>query len=464
MNVLETLLNRRWILKSEEKNLYYQVRDTIGELRPFLTEKLGCHLIENSLLVKLEKIPAQPESFMGIEDFHSTEEYVFFCILLMFLEDRDAEEQFILSQLTEYIAANTPENPVDWTLYTSRRKLVRVLQYAVSQGILNVSDGSTDGFVNEYEGEVLYENTGASRYFMRSFPSDIMNFQTVDDFYGSGWYSMDEDRGLIRRHRVYNRLLFSPGMYRESGSPEDFEYLKYYHRRLREDLERYFDCQIQIYRGSAFFIPGDDCRIGHTFPENNTLSDAVLLVCSAIRERIREGIWKIGTDETVRVERMEFDALLAEVKRNHENGFVKKFRIMSDGEFAETVKKEMVRWTFLRVEEESSLITILPLAGHLRARYPADFLSNATASGDGEAHEGGSRGTSRRKKRTSPASGKSGRPQEPADAAGSRMDDMQRVHGSADNGVPQTPERDDGRSPSSDAMQLSLFGEQEGEA
>ena len=30
-------------------------------------------------------------------------------MLLMFLEDKDAQEQFILSQLTEYIAANMPK-------------------------------------------------------------------------------------------------------------------------------------------------------------------------------------------------------------------------------------------------------------------------------------------------------------------------------------------------------------------
>lgn len=46
---------------------------------------------------------------------------------------------------------------------------------------------------------------------------------------------------MARRHRVYKRLLFAPAMYREDGSEEDFEYLKYYRRRLMEDLEQMFD-------------------------------------------------------------------------------------------------------------------------------------------------------------------------------------------------------------------------------
>lgn len=106
MRELEILLNRRWVLKSEDRELYYKIRDSISEIRKFATEKMGCQVIENSLLVKMEKIPALPESCMGIQAFTSREEYAYLCILLMFLEDRDAQGQFILSQLTEYIASS----------------------------------------------------------------------------------------------------------------------------------------------------------------------------------------------------------------------------------------------------------------------------------------------------------------------------------------------------------------------
>ena len=92
MKELETLLDRRWVLKSEDRELYYKIRDSIGEIRKFATEKMGCQVIENALLVKMEKIPALPEACMGISEFTSQEEYAFLCILLMFLEDRDAQE------------------------------------------------------------------------------------------------------------------------------------------------------------------------------------------------------------------------------------------------------------------------------------------------------------------------------------------------------------------------------------
>ena len=65
MKALEILFNRRWVLKSEDKDLYYQIRDAVGEVRKYTTEKLGCQIIDNSMLVKMEKIPVIPETFMG---------------------------------------------------------------------------------------------------------------------------------------------------------------------------------------------------------------------------------------------------------------------------------------------------------------------------------------------------------------------------------------------------------------
>lgn len=94
MKELEVLLNQRWVLKSENKELYYQLRDAIGDIRKYASDKLGCQVTENALMVKMEKIPVIPENFMGILDFSSKEEYAFLCILLMFLEEKDTQEQF----------------------------------------------------------------------------------------------------------------------------------------------------------------------------------------------------------------------------------------------------------------------------------------------------------------------------------------------------------------------------------
>lgn len=373
MKELEVLINKRWVLKSEDKDLYYRIRDGIGEIRKFAAEKLGCQVIENSLLVKLEKIPAIPESFMGIAEFTSIQEYAFLCILLMFLEDKDAQEQFILSQLTEYVMANMPGEPLDWTLYTCRRRLVKVLRFAAAQGIIRVTDGTEEVFMDEESGEVLYENTGASRYFMRNFSRDIMGYIRPEDFRESEWYEVDEERGIVRRHRVYNRLLFSVGMYKGIGLEEDFEYLKYYGRRLAEDLEQNFSCRLDIHKGSAFLIMGDDCYMGTAFPGNNALSDIMLLCCARIREKVENKDWEIQSDETIRAGMMEFERMLKDIKAQYGLGFTKYYREMPEGEFVREVQEALEHWTFIRQEEKDYQVIICPSAGKITGRYPKEY-------------------------------------------------------------------------------------------
>lgn len=374
MKELEILLSRRWVLKSEERELYYELRDAMGELRRFVSEKLGCQLIENALLIKMEKIPALPETFMGILEFSSQEEYAFLCVLLMFLEDKDAQESFILSQLTEYISANMPGGAVDWTLYTSRRHLIKVLRYAAAQGILRVTDGTDNAFMDAPDGEVLYENTGASRYFMRNFSKDIAAYTSPDDFCDSDWFAMDEERGIARRHRVYRRLLFAPSMYQRDGAEEDFEYLKYYGRRLSEELERMFDCQVHIHKCSAYLMAGEECRMGAVFPENKMLSDILLLCCAEIRRRIEQNEWILQTDEICVVDAVLFEQMLIEIKQTYGAGFLKNFREMPQGEFVRTVIEELEYWMFIRQDAALHEIQIYPAAGKISGSYPKDFV------------------------------------------------------------------------------------------
>lgn len=102
-------------------------------------------------------------------------------MILMFLEEKEAEEQFVLSELTEYIQGQYREEQIDWTVYQYRRHLIKVIKYCVNCGILNLNDGSEENFARDDTSEVLYENTGVSRYFMKNFTQDIMGYTTPED-------------------------------------------------------------------------------------------------------------------------------------------------------------------------------------------------------------------------------------------------------------------------------------------
>ena len=372
MNALEILLGRRWILKSRDRELYYQVKDQLGAVKRFLTEKLGYQVIVNPYLIKAEKMPAKPENWMGILEFHHKIEYVFFCIVLMFLEEKEAEEQFVLSELTEYIQGQYREEQVDWTIYSFRRHLIKVLKYCVSCGILNVDDGNEESFARDDSSEVLYENTGVSRYFMKNFTQDIMGFSSPEDFQKEEWIGVDEDRGIVRRQRVYRRLLMTMGMYRDPETEEDFAYVKNFRNMIQGELSEFLDCELHVHRSGAFLILGEECRMGRCFPEENTLSDIVLLVNSLIGEKIQEGKIVPGAEEQIDLPREAFLGILEECRERYSRGFIKTYREMTTKEFCQEVLSYMKELSL--IEERRGDIWVSGAAGKIAGQYPKDFL------------------------------------------------------------------------------------------
>ena len=372
MNALEILLGRRWILKSRDRELYYQVKDQLGAVKRFLTEKLGYQVIVNPYLIKAEKMPAKPENWMGILEFHHKIEYVFFCIVLMFLEEKEAEEQFVLSELTEYIQGQYREEQVDWTVYSFRRHLIKVLKYCVSCGILNVDDGNEESFARDDSSEVLYENTGVSRYFMKNFTQDIMGFSSPEDFQKEEWIGVDEDRGIVRRQRVYRRLLMTMGMYRDQETEEDFAYVKNFRNMIQGELSEFLDCELHVHRSGAFLILGEECRMGRCFPEENTLSDIVLLVNSLIGEKIQEGKIVPGAEEQIDLPREAFLGILEECRERYSRGFIKTYREMTTKEFCQEVLSYMKELSL--IEERRGDIWVSGAAGKIAGQYPKDFL------------------------------------------------------------------------------------------
>lgn len=382
MNAFEVLLGRRWILKSHDRDLYYQIKDEVGGMKKFLMEKLGYQVIVNPYLVKVEKLPAKAERWMGIQEFTAPVEYAFFCLILMFLEDKESEEQFVLSELTEYVQGQYSQAQVDWTVYSYRRHLIKVMKYCVAAGILNVDDGSEEGFAKDGSSEVLYENTGASRYFMRNFTQDIMGYIDYTDFQRAEWIDVNEDRGIVRRQRVYRSLLMSMGIYHTEETEEDFAYVKNYRNLIQGELEELFPCELQVYRSSAYLILGEECRLGRFLPEENTISDIALLLGQLIREKVDRREYELRIDETIRVSEEEFRSLIEECKKRFGCGFIKTYREMTTEEFYREVSAYLINLELVDKQREN--VVLRPILGRVIGRYPADFEGNGGHTEDDE--------------------------------------------------------------------------------
>ena len=97
----EHLLEQFWILRDQEPEKYQLVREREQALRNYFLDKMGFRLILHRHFAKLEKVPAEPESWMGIQSFKHTRDYVLLCCLMGYLENKTVDEQFLLSTLCE---------------------------------------------------------------------------------------------------------------------------------------------------------------------------------------------------------------------------------------------------------------------------------------------------------------------------------------------------------------------------
>lgn len=372
MNEVRTLFEQFWICKDSSKEDYYKVKRDIPSFQRFVREQLGWKLIHTENLLKLEKIPAHAECFMGIQEFSEILDYCILCVVLMYLEDKEDGEQFLLSELIDYVETKLKgEVLIDWTSFSQRKSLVRALQYMEKMQILRVYEGSSEAFGLERGQEVLYENTGYSKYFATSFPMDITEFETWEDFEKQKFEEIQEDRGASRINRVYRQLAVCPAMYWEGNEDVDSLYLKNQRQWVSKYLEENLGGKLDIHRNAAFFMLEEDDCYGKVHPRDAMLPEIVLLVCAHIQQVLKAGELVKQENETIAITKRQFSELILACRKKWSAGWSKEYREMDEGKLVDTVKNYMKEWMFIREGED--MVIILPAVGKQAGFYPKDF-------------------------------------------------------------------------------------------
>ena len=369
MNNIEALLSSRWILKREDRDRYYKIKDQIKELRLLFQDKVGFSLVSHPQYIRLDKIPGKSEPWMGILQFQHIEEYQMFCFILAFLEDKEEEEQFILSNMTEYIQLQLEVSEDYWLQFKNRKMFVNVLKYCLKEKLILQNDGNSENFIQDQQSEALFENTGLSRYFMRNFTADVFDWQEPADVMKNEWMSDENiDRGVIRTQRVFRRLLLSCGIYREDDDKnDDFSYIRRYRKRIENDLRQFFPCDLQVYKSSAYLILDDEVRVGQLFPKANALDELVVLCCSHIRKRIKKESYDMDEREIYSEEKEKIMKKLTYVIQKNIAYLPATYRQKSKEQLVDMVYKRMIEIGFM--SEEENFVYCYPVIGKLTGEF-----------------------------------------------------------------------------------------------
>lgn len=372
MEAARALMEHCWIDKKKDKELYAKVRKELPKCQRFFREQLGWALVNNERILKAEKIPAHAESYMGITEFTEIRDYCIFCAVLIFLEDKEDQEQFLLSELVDMLELQLKEViPVDWTMFTHRKSLVRVLQFCEETGLIEVYEGKSEGLGSSMEQEVLYENTGLSRYMAVNFSYGISEYHTWRDFEKAPADEDGTDRGHYRINRVYRQLAAAPAMYWDRADDPDGIYLKNQRQWIQKNMDDCLGGRLHIHKNAAFFVMEEEDCFGERHPRDAMLPELILVFCGEIREKEEKGLWERRPDERILVSREAFKEALLECRGRFRQAWSKEYREMEEGKLLLAVISYMKGWMML--EEAGETLLICPAAGKTVGRYPEDF-------------------------------------------------------------------------------------------
>lgn len=372
---LRLLLEKFWILRLEEPETYQLVRERENMLKRYVDEKLGFDLIVHQHFIKLEKIPVEAKSWMGIQEFQETRDYAIFCCALAYTENRSVDEQFLLSDICEDIKDMYPGDiALDWTNYNHRRSLVRVIKQMEKMSIIKTVEGEIDQFAMDEEQEVLYETTIYARYFMRSYPKDLTDYTSTADILQSEWERHEAD---ARRKRVYRKLMTSPVVYRETEEDPDFAYIRNYRNRLRDDLEEHTLFRLEVFKNAALLVSDERKRELTLFPDQKAIMDVALHFASYIREQ--EERFQPNELGNIRITSIMLEQTMKEVHSLYGKGWSKQYR---EGTITATMHElihVLMDWEMLTMETDTDAYLIRPLLGRIAGKYPKQFQAEMEA-------------------------------------------------------------------------------------
>lgn len=375
MTAIDLLLNNYWIIRDKNKDDYYTIKHEINDknVKRFIQEMLGWKLIHTEHLIKLEKIPSHAEAFMGIQEFTDIKDYCFLCAVLMYLEDKEDNSQFLLSDLIKYVETIISSYmEVDWTSFSLRKSLVRVLQYVENKGMLKTYEGDSSLYSREQTSEVLYENTGLSRYFATNFPLDITNINIYNDFEKKQMEELEDDKGNIRTNRVFRQLVVCPSLYWDDQNNPDALYVKNKRNYIASNIERNMDATLELSKNNASIVFVDNQGIGDTHPKTSMLSEIVLLVNHELYIAAQDKRkLSINDDDTITVSVNKFNDILIKLKNKYQALWSKEYREMPYERYIEVVKEYMTNW--LMIKEINGQIIIYPSCAITSGKYSREL-------------------------------------------------------------------------------------------
>ena len=370
---LEYLLNNYWCVKEQNREEYFKIKNNLNYYKDFIQTKLGSRLIVNDRFIKLEKIPSVPKSYMGISNFSDTLEYTILFIILLFLEDKPKQEQFILSNLIDFITNTATTLELDkvpnWNILHHRKCLVNVINHLKELSIIKVVE-ENNIFTEDAKAEALYETTGLSNYYIREFKNNIQDYTSINDYITDEFSNQNEQLGDVRRYKVYRHLLYSLATYTEDLTDFEIDYLRRFRSSINNELNKYTEAELELTKNMAILLYDPITREKFDFPNNKAIADITLLVNNNILTKVDNKLLPLNQDETITISKESLSRIIKEVKQEYSSYFSKNYQDMPLDNFIKEVISYLKEYDMIRDNDLG--YKIYPIVSKLTGYIPKE--------------------------------------------------------------------------------------------
>ena len=356
------LLYNFWIVKDSNEEIYYKIKYNQNKIKDFVSKNLGSNLIIHNRFIKLEKIPSYLVASEGINIFNNVEDYIFLALILLYLEDKARGDLFVLTDLIDYVK-NTSitlelNHIPDWSLKKDRKGIDAAINFLVNLSAIKVKDRDKVSFVDNRESQALYEVTGISNYIMRLFDTSITDITDINDFLKLEFQNQDEEKGDVRRYKVFRNILYLPSTSTKSITSSEIDYIKKNRNYIKNEISSKLDMEVEITNNLTLLYDDTSSTMKDNFPNNKKITEIVLMVNKEILDDIKNGKIILDNYECASVDISYLKMIIKRIKNEKIPYIGKTLEKETFDMFYKEVVNYMCMYNFISIDGD--LVTINP--------------------------------------------------------------------------------------------------------
>ncbi|MBW7474311.1 TIGR02678 family protein [Paenibacillus oenotherae] len=352
---VEVLMEDFIVERRSDTDTFREILNNEKTIRRFVTENFGYQLKIDSDQAKLEKVPYYAREWMGIKEFRDEIDYMFLMSILAFLEKKQPEEGFLLSDIieeTKQFLYNI--QLVDWKKRQDRKSFVNAIQYVTNLNLVYIRDGEIESFEESEDGEVLYFTTSLIRYMFRNFSKPIEQIESIEAFLMDGLDTGNPHHTLMRK------LYFEPVVFFNELSEQEREFIarQRNYEIIKKAIEVHTGFELERSLKCIYLIKKERKRHLKQHPHYNNESYIVTQVAKELSDRL--SVMQEKPLELWVLSDQEFEDVLQKAKRKNELAWPNTLRQWSFIEYKHMVIQYAREWKLAEYNDITWEITIYP--------------------------------------------------------------------------------------------------------